>query len=101
MLIGNTHGVSKKGYNIVILSTIKESKTFDEDFKTGFELIGSIKYRFDIEQQMYNGLSKQKGIFVTNTLDETSHFESSATDVERIYKEITGKDLDLTLIENK
>lgn len=50
---------------------------------------------------MYNGLSKQKGIFVTNTLDETSHFESSATDVERIYKEITGKDLDLTLIENK
>lgn len=49
MLIGNTHGVSKKGYNIVILSTIKESKTFDEDFKTGFELIGSIKYRFDIE----------------------------------------------------
>lgn len=34
---------------------------------------------------------------MTNTLDETSHFESSALDVMRIYTEITGKELDLTL----
>ncbi len=34
---------------------------------------------------------------MTNTLDETSHFESSAVDVIRVYKEITGKGLDLTL----
>jgi Rab GDP dissociation inhibitor len=47
MMIGSSHGVSKKGYNIVIVSSIKESKTFDEDFKTAFELIGPIKYRFD------------------------------------------------------
>lgn len=50
MMIGNSHDVSKKGFNIVIISTIKESKTFDEDFKTALELIGPIKYRFDIEQ---------------------------------------------------
>lgn len=47
MMIGSSHGVSKKGYNIVIVSSIKESKTFDEDFKIAFELIGPIKYRFD------------------------------------------------------
>lgn len=47
---------------------------------------------------MYDGISRDN-LFVTNTLDETSHFESAAIDVERIYKEITGKDLDLTLPE--
>lgn len=49
MMIGNSHGVSRKGYNIVIISTIKESKTFEEDFKIALDLIGTIKYRFDIE----------------------------------------------------
>ena len=44
MMIGSSHGVSKKGFNIVIISSIKESKTFDEDFKVAFELIGTIKY---------------------------------------------------------
>ncbi len=43
MMIGSSHGVSKKGYSIVIVSSIKEQKTFDEDFKIAFELIGSIK----------------------------------------------------------
>jgi hypothetical protein len=38
---------------------------------------------------------------VTNTLDETSHFDSAAIDVERIYESLTGKKLDLTLPEKK
>ena len=40
-------------------------------------------------------------IFVTATLDATSHFESAAEDVEKIYKSLTGKELDLTLPESK
>jgi Rab GDP dissociation inhibitor len=99
MMMGNSHGVSKLGFNIVILSTTKESQTFDEDFKIGFEIIGPIKYRFDVEQQMYQGGSDNKGMYITNTLDETSHFESAIQDVERIYKQITGKQLDLDLPE--
>lgn len=87
----------KKGYNIVIVSTTKESDSFDEDFQIAFEIIGPIKYRFDLEQQMFKGDSKQRGLFVTDTLDETSHFESAVIDVERIYKDIVGKELDLTL----
>lgn len=97
MMIGSSHGVCKKGYNIVIVSTTKESETFDQDFKIAFDIIGPIKYRFDLEQQMFKGDSKQRGIYVTDTLDETSHFESAVLDVERIYKEIAGKELDLTL----
>lgn len=49
MMIGSSHGVSKKGYNIVIISSIKESKTFDEDFQIAFKLIGDYRVRFDTE----------------------------------------------------
>lgn len=45
---------------------------------------------------MYHGISNDN-LFITNTLDETSHFESAAIDVERVYKEISGKNLDLTI----
>jgi Rab GDP dissociation inhibitor len=34
-------------------------------------------------------------VFVTNTLDPTSHFESATDNVLELYKKITGKDLDL------
>lgn len=51
MMIGASHGVCKKGYYIVIISTIKEKENFDEDLKIAFDLIGPIKYRFDLEHQ--------------------------------------------------
>lgn len=52
-MIGASHGVCKKGFNVVIVSTTKEADTFDDDFKIAFDIIGPIKYRFDLEQQMY------------------------------------------------
>lgn len=50
-MIGPNHGVCKKGYFIVIISTIKELENFDEDLRVAFELIGPVKYRFDLENQ--------------------------------------------------
>ena len=38
---------------------------------------------------------KEDNVFITSTLDPTSNFESAANDVLKIYKNITGKDLDL------
>ena len=99
MMIGSSHGVSKQGFSIVIVSSIKEAASFDEDFKAAFELIGPIKHRFDSEQQLFEGASNGRGLHVTNTLDETSHFESAAADVERVYREVTGKELDLSIAE--
>ena len=51
MMLGPNHGVCKKGYYIVIISTIKEKESFDEDLKIAFDLIGAVKCRFDLEHQ--------------------------------------------------
>jgi RAB protein geranylgeranyltransferase component A len=36
------------------------------------------------------------GVFISNSFDATSHFESETENVLSFYKQITGKDLDLT-----
>lgn len=51
MMIGPSHGVCKKGFFIVIISSIKEKESFDEDLKVAFDLIGKPRYRFDLESQ--------------------------------------------------
>ena len=38
------------------------------------------------------------GVFVSPSFDPTSHFEGETEHVLRMYKEITGKDLDLVNI---
>lgn len=97
MQLGATHGVCKKGFFIVIISTTKEKENFDEDMQEAFDIVGKILYRFDIEEEMYEAKDYSDNIFITSSLDATSHFESSAEDVCNVYKAITGKELDLTL----
>lgn len=100
MQLGYTHGVCKKGFFIVIISTTKEKSTFDEDMQVAFEMVGKPLFRFDSEEVMYSDAEgKDDGIFVTQSLDATSHFESSAEDVCKVYKAITGKEVDLNVQE--
>lgn len=35
------------------------------------------------------------GVYISNSFDATSHFESETENVLSLYKQITGKDLDL------
>lgn len=65
MQLSTNHGVCKKGFFIIIISTTKESGTFDEDMKVAFELVGPILYRFDIEEQMYEPKEYSDNIFIT------------------------------------
>ena len=46
-----------------------------------------------------DALNKNDEIYVTSSLDATSHFESSAENVCKIYKAITGKEVDLNVQE--
>ena len=101
MQLGDSHKVCQKGYNLAIISTHKEKDNIEEDLKVAFELIGPYKHKFVMTETRYECKDYKDGIFVTATLDATSHFESAAEDVERIYKSLTNKNLDLSLPESK
>jgi Rab GDP dissociation inhibitor len=40
--------------------------------------------------------SRENGVFISKSFDETSHFESETENVLALYRQITGNDLDLT-----
>lgn len=82
MMIGNSHGVCNKGYYLAIISTTKEKENCDLDLKIALDMIGPVKYRFDMEEDNYEPIKDDFGnLFITKNLDMTSHFESSAEDV--------------------
>lgn len=99
MVISDSHGVCKKGFNLAIISTTKESDDVKKDLKVAFDLIGPTKHEFFIEEDVYRGVDFADDIYVTSSLDCTSHFENAAKDVEKIYEAMQGKKLDLTIPE--
>lgn len=81
---------------------MKEKATFNEDMAVAFDIVGKPLYRFDTEEIMYqDAKGKDDGIYITQSLDATSHFESSAENVCQVYRAITGKDVDLNVEEKK
>jgi Rab GDP dissociation inhibitor len=60
-------------------------------------LIGSIKEKFSRITERFEPIKNYNdGVFISNSFDATSHFENETENVLKLYKEITGKELDLT-----
>ena len=97
MQVSEYHKVCKKGFFIAIISTTVETNNPEKELEMAYELIGPVLHKFTTFEDIYKPVSSSfsDNIFITNTLDPTSHFESAANNVLEIYKKITGKDLDL------
>lgn len=99
MMVSGLHNVCQKGYYVAIISTIVETNNPKAELEPAFELIGHNKETeifFSITDQYVatsNGTANQ--VFVSNSFDPSSHFEAETEAVLRIYKTITGEDIDL------
>lgn len=96
--ISFAHKVAPKGKYIGIVSTTVETKDPNSELKPGLDLLGPILHTFYSTTDYFvpTNDSQKEQIFVSKSYDATSHFETVVEDVMRIYKEITGKDVDLT-----
>lgn len=92
------HNVASAGKYIGIVSTTVETERPEDELKPGLALLGPILKTFVSVSDLYEPCNnpQQDGIFISKSYDATSHFETVIEDVMRIYKEITGKDVDLT-----
>lgn len=97
MQVSEFHKVCKKGFFISIVSTTIETDKPENELGLAYDLIGPVLHKFVTFEDIFKPTSNafSDNIFITNTLDPTSHFESAANNVLEIYKKITGKDLDL------
>lgn len=102
-MVSSAHAVCAKGLYVAIVSTTVETKNPEEELQPGLDLLGEILERFTSVSDLYMPLhdgSKNK-LFITQSYDATSHFESASDDVMQIYKRIMGEELDLTVLPSE
>jgi Rab GDP dissociation inhibitor len=97
LMMADVHQVCKKGFYVAIISASAETNNPEAELKPAFDLLGSIKEKFVTISDIYEPVDNTfaDNVFVTRSMDPTSHFESATEDVIRLYKKITGKDIDL------
>jgi len=96
--VSSAHQVAPKGKYIAIVSTTVETKEPHKELEAGLQLLGPIIKKFYSVNDLFEPVndSKAEQLFISKSYDAQSHFESVSEDVMRIYKEFTGKDVDLT-----
>jgi Rab GDP dissociation inhibitor len=102
-LISYTHQVSAKGWFIGMVSTTVESDNPENEIKPGLELLLPIAHKFVSVSDFYepndNGLESQ--LFISQSYDATTHFETTCLDVLDIFKRGTGEDFDFSKIKQE
>jgi Rab GDP dissociation inhibitor len=97
-LISNAHNVCPKGKFIAVAAASVENPSAPEkDLALALSLLEPIDERFvyvsDVMAPIADGTTDK--CFISTSYDETSHFETAATEVVEMYQRITGKPLDL------
>jgi len=96
------HMVAPKGKYIAIVSTEVETAKPLEELAPGIQLLGKITERFDDVGDGLCGKPERAAdnCHISASYDGTSHFQSVAKDVVRIYKAVTGEDIDLDNLDS-
>lgn len=91
--VSDTHEVAPKGHYIVLVSTFVETSNPKAELQPGLALLGNVLHQFWSVDPLYAPINdyKTEGIHISHSYDATSHFETIANDVIRIYREVTGE----------
>ncbi|XP_059615047.1 rab GDP dissociation inhibitor alpha [Phlebotomus argentipes] len=102
-LISYTHQVAAKGWFIAMVSTTVETDNPEAEIKPGLDLLGPITQKFvsisDYLEATDKGLASQ--IFISESYDATTHFETTCLDVLDIFKRGTGEEFDFSKIKHE
>jgi len=98
----NALSVTPKGmYTAMISSNVYTAKPKDE-LRLAYSLLGPVLKDFFFVSEVYMPCNdpRQDNIFISSSMDATTHFEATTREVELIYKNITGKPVDLSANAN-
>lgn len=102
-LISHTHQVAAKGWFIGMVSTTIETDNPEAEISPGLALLAPIAHKFisisDYVVPTDKGLESQ--IFISESYDATTHFETTCLDVLDIFKRGTGEDFDFSKIKHE
>lgn len=93
------HKIAPDGMWVAIVSTNVETEEPLKEVQIGIDQLGDIVERFDDISPIFApvGDGTDDGCFITEGYDGASHFESCSADVLKIYENITGEKLDMSI----
>jgi len=104
-IVSGGNNVAPKGKWIATCAATVENPSGEplKELGPALSLLGPIEEQFvyvaDIQEPNDDG--RESKIFISKSYDATSHFETTIDDVADMYRRITGKELDLTPMEQK
>jgi len=92
-VVSFAHNVAPKGKYLAIVSTTVETKDPKTELDAGIKLLGATQHKFYKVYPLYAPKNdwKKEGVHISKSYDASSHFDSMADDVIRLYKEVTGE----------
>jgi len=92
------HKVAANGKYIAIVSTTVETDVPFEELQLGIKLLGAVD---EVIYDTYDLLAPTGGaykneVYVSESYDPTTHFETTSDDIMAMYKAITNKEIDMT-----
>ncbi|RWS17142.1 Rab GDP dissociation inhibitor beta-like protein [Dinothrombium tinctorium] len=101
-LVSYTHQVAAKGWFIASVSTTVETSNPQTEIKPGIDLLGPIMHKFvsvsDVYKPTDSGTESQ--IFISESFDATTHFETTCLDVLDIFRRGTGENFDFSKVKH-
>lgn len=96
--LSSGHNVCPPGYFLAQISTIVETANPEQEISPAVSLLGPILEKFVSISNLYEPLvdGRIDGIFVSKSLDSSTHFESVCEDVKNIYNRIFEKSLQVS-----
>lgn len=99
MMVSWAHSIAAKDKYVAIVSTVVETATPEKELEPAMKLLGPILEKFvsisEYREPVDDGTADQ--VFVTTSYDPCSHFEDASSEVLKMWKTITGEELDLTI----
>lgn len=90
--------VAPKGKYIAMISSQVYTSNPKRELKKAYDLLGKVLKEFFFVTDQYEPCNQNEkdNVFITSSMDATTHFERATKEVMAIYKQITGQDVDLT-----
>ncbi|KAL3191207.1 hypothetical protein MRX96_018778 [Rhipicephalus microplus] len=101
-LVSHTHQVAAKGWFIAMVSTTVETDNPEAEIKPGLDLLGPVAQKFVSVSDVYRptDLGADSQIFISQSYDATTHFETTCLDVLDIFRRGTGEDFDFSKVKH-
>jgi len=100
--VSSSHSVCAKGFYLAIVSTTVETDNPEKELAPGLNMLGPVIEKFisvsDIHEPVSDGCDSQ--LFITESYDATTHFETTCKDVLSIFRRITGADFDFSKVKH-